>query len=175
MRGLDSAIVLVLLCGCGREQLESGRYLGSLTGTVDRLEAGTEAFQEEVSIDVSLVDGSGIHEFEVFVCEGLTEFQSSTPCFASIRVRHSADGLLGEGTTSWGDLALDTGATTPLTSVEGACSGTESIALQGEVLDPKSATVELIYHLLINGDDDCNDEIGDAAYRIEAKGRITRQ
>ena len=164
--------MLAILAGCSRTQLDAGSYSSELSGTLERFGGdAAESFTSTVRMDWTLVDGTGLRQFEVFVCDGLTEFRSSVPCFSSVLVQHSSSGLVGFKESTWGQVenVSDTGLE-PL-----GCSGAESLGINGAVVDGSHAELEISYHLTLTSTEteECVNEVDTLPFRIVASGAMT--
>lgn len=167
LRNVSLAGLMVLMsAGCGND-LEYGAYSGEFSGEATALNGSTSAYTSTTLLDIAYSKERGKLTYEVDLCEGFVDYISSSPCFATIAVEDTKDGLIGLSERSW---SLVMGDEESL-----ACQGTESISIAGSIDGSDAAQLELTYHLNLTGSNagDCAVELGSHPAKIIAAGGVS--
>lgn len=165
-----SAMVLTLaLGGCG-PQLEYGSYEADLSGTSMTFSGAESAFSGVVDVDIAYDKPRGTLTYEATFCEGFVAYLSGSPCFNTLTISDTTDGLISIQEEAWSAVIGSTDEGAAL-----VCQGTESISLKGDIDSDTEAALEVTYHLnLASGSaPGCGDLLADKEARVIAAGSLT--
>lgn len=168
LRGVGALVAVAALAACNPE-LDYGAWEADLSGTAYHLDGSEADWSGTVSIDIAYDKSRGTLGYELTLCDGLVSFYSAEPCFNTIDVLDTTDGLVGTQEESW-QAAFEDG--------DGAiyiCQGTESISILGDPSSHTESDLELTYHLGLSSSSSsrCAEELGGAEARILASGTMT--
>lgn len=166
LRMSGAGILMMAAAGCSPE-LDYGSWEAALTGTRTDFSGATADWSGTVQIDVAYDKSRGSLSYEMTVCEGLVDYYSSTPCFNTLEVLDTTDGLVGTQEEGWqadlGDEELV------------ICQGTESVSIAGDATSKTAADIELTYHLNLSSSSSggCDERLSGESARIIASGTMT--